>query len=443
MSIEGIYRRYHQVLYRYCLAIVGNPEDAQDALQNTMIKAMRALEGEKRQIKLRPWLYRIAHNESIDLLRKRRPTEEIDAEAFEGGPSAAETAEARERLRALMTDLGELPDRQRGALTMREMAGLSFGQIGAAFDTSPAVARQTVYEARLGLREMSEGRDMACAEVCRVLSDGDGRIVRRRDIRAHLRSCPACRAFRDDIAGRQRDFAAIAPLPAIAAAGLLRGILASGAGASGAGLAGGAGVGAGGAVATSAVVKSAATVAVVAAVGAGAADRGGLIDVPLPGEGKAPKAQTSEPGGGAGGSREEASGGRAAAEERRRERRARKDRRSGAPGRAASRQSRGRGKNGKNAHRGRRGLPAASRHGQQTAAAHRATRGGRSAQHAPVAPQPRAPPSHAQLNSKSNSAQSSPAPPTPGPVGPDKPEPSASQPSNPVDDGTPRDGGAR
>ncbi len=85
MSFAAIYRRYHQDLYRYCLAIVGNPEDAQDALQNTMVKVLRALPGEKREIKLKPWLYRIAHNESIELLRRRRPTEEIDAELTAAG----------------------------------------------------------------------------------------------------------------------------------------------------------------------------------------------------------------------------------------------------------------------------------------------------------------------------------------------------------------------
>jgi RNA polymerase sigma factor (sigma-70 family) len=283
VSFEAIYRRYHQALYRYCLAILGNPEDAQDALQNTMVKAMRALPGEKRKIDLKPWLYRVAHNESVDLLRKRRPAEEMDVELAAAGPGAAEAAETRERLRGLIDDLGELPDRQRGALVMRELSGLSFEQIGAAFDTSAAVARQTVYEARLSLREMEEGREMSCEHVMHTLSNADGRIVRRRDIRAHLRACPDCRAFREGIAGRRRDLAALAPLPAVASAGLFRGLLAGGGSASGAGagagVAGSVGAGAGKVVATSAVVKSAATVAVVAAVGIGAADRGGLIHV--------------------------------------------------------------------------------------------------------------------------------------------------------------------
>src|ERR1051326_7578257 len=71
-AFAAIFRRYHQEIYRFCLSILGNAEDARDALQNTMVKALQALPGEERQIELRPWLYRVAHNESIDLVRKRR-----------------------------------------------------------------------------------------------------------------------------------------------------------------------------------------------------------------------------------------------------------------------------------------------------------------------------------------------------------------------------------
>ena len=68
-----LYQRHHQSLFRYCRAILGDAEDAADALQNTMAAALRALPGERREIRLKPWLYRIAHNESISLLRRRSP----------------------------------------------------------------------------------------------------------------------------------------------------------------------------------------------------------------------------------------------------------------------------------------------------------------------------------------------------------------------------------
>jgi len=281
-AFAAIFDRYHQPLYRYCLAIVGDPQDAQDALQNTMVKVLRALPGEERRIELKPWLYRIAHNESIELLRRRRETRQLDPELAAPGSGLAAEAASRERLRQLIGDLEQLPQRQRGVLVMRELGGLEFAEIGTALGTSAAVARQTLYEARQSLRQMDEGREMSCEAVTRALSDGDGRVARRRDLRAHLNGCADCRRFRDEIEGRERDLAALSPLPAIAAAGILQGLL-GGHGAMG-GLAGALGGGAAKSLGASAALKGAATVAVVATIGVGVADRGGLIDAGLPGD---------------------------------------------------------------------------------------------------------------------------------------------------------------
>jgi RNA polymerase sigma factor (sigma-70 family) len=292
-AFAAIFSRYHQPLYRFCMAIVGNPEDAQDVLQNTMIKVLRALPGEEREIELKPWLYRIAHNEAIDLLRRRRETRPLDAEQAAPGYGLAEDAATRERLRRLLADLRELPERQREVLVMRELAGLEFEEIGAALDTSDAVARQTLYEARQSLHQMEEGREMSCDDVTRALSDGDGRVIRRRDVRAHLRSCAGCRAFREEIKGRQRDLAAISPLPAAAVAGMVQGLV-GGSGASGGGVAAALGGGAAKTISASAAAKGVATVAVAAAVGAGAADRTGVIHLGLPGEGGSQSSQSSQ-----------------------------------------------------------------------------------------------------------------------------------------------------
>ena len=297
-ALEKIYREYHQPLYRFCLAIVGNPQDAQDALQNTMVKMLRALPGEKRSIALKPWLYRIAHNESIDLLRRRRPDVSLQASEPQPGEDLAVQLEMRQRLRHLIADLSALPERQRQTLLMREAAGLSFDEIGTALQTSSAVARQTLYEARLGLRQMDAGREMKCEAVTKALSDGDGRVRRRRDIRAHLRDCSHCRGFAEEIDSRSDALAAISPLPAVAATAMLHGLLGGGA-AGGAAAGAGAGAGTGGigglvggaavkSVGTATLLKGVAAVAVVAAIGVGAADRAGLIQSGGNSESKAP-----------------------------------------------------------------------------------------------------------------------------------------------------------
>jgi RNA polymerase sigma factor (sigma-70 family) len=310
-AFAAIFRRHEQDLYRYCVAILGDPEDAQDALQNAMVKALRALPGESREIALKPWLYRIAHNEAIELRRRERPSGPFTEDLPAPGTSLEESAADRERLRALLDDLGRLPERHRGALVMRELGGLDFEQIGAALETTPAAARQVLYEARRGLREMADGREMACEKVMETVSAADGRVSRRRAIRAHLRDCQDCRAFAAEIEGRRQALAGIAPLPAAAAAALLKGALgsvggaAAGGGAAAIGSATPAGLGAAAGAATKAggaatLVKATLGVAAIVAVGTVAADRGHLPV--LSGGDEAPAAVGDGPSGGEGGS---------------------------------------------------------------------------------------------------------------------------------------------
>ncbi|MDQ6749588.1 MAG: RNA polymerase sigma factor [Actinomycetota bacterium] len=272
-AFAALYQRYHQPLYRYCRSMLRDDADAQDALQSAFAGALVALRRDQRDAPLRPWLYRIAHNEAISLLRRRRPE---DAFSEGSGPasasaSAQDVAEERARLALLLADLRELPERQRGALVMRELSGLSHEDAALALGISVGAAKQTVFEARRSLAEFSEGRAMACEEICRTVSDGDGRALRSRRVRAHLRDCAGCAAFAAAIPARAADLRALAPpLPGVAAAGLLARIIGGGSG-HGSGGAGGAvaataGKSAGMALATKAVAGAA--LIATAAVGA-------------------------------------------------------------------------------------------------------------------------------------------------------------------------------
>jgi RNA polymerase sigma factor (sigma-70 family) len=235
-AFAAIYERYHQTIYRYCHSILHHSEDAADALQNTMVKAMRALEGHDRDIALKPWLFRIAHNEAISLVRRRRPTASIESVEGPLAPSVDEDAATRERLGQLVSDLRELPERQRGALLMRELAGLEFGEIAQAFDVSPAAAKQTVYEARTALHEYVEGRRMLCRDAREALSAGDRRMLRGRKLSAHMRDCAGCLDFEELMRLRRRDVAALAPtISAAGSAAVLNGILGGGGGSAGGG----------------------------------------------------------------------------------------------------------------------------------------------------------------------------------------------------------------
>lgn len=262
-AFAEIFERHHQVVYRYCRSILGNEEDAADALQSTMAAVLRGLDGETREIALKPWLFRIAHNESLSLIRRRRPDSELHEDsALAAAGSPERQALQSERLRQLVDDVQALPDRQRGALVMRELSGLEYAQIGAAFGVAEGAARQAVHEARTMLHEIGEGRAMACADVRELISARDGRLLRGRKIRAHLRTCSGCEEFRAAIGQRGAALAAVAPpLPAVIGASILQGLLGGGSG--------GGGVAVGGASATSvsAAAGSATTAKSLAGVG--------------------------------------------------------------------------------------------------------------------------------------------------------------------------------
>jgi RNA polymerase sigma factor (sigma-70 family) len=267
-AFATIYERHHHELYRYCRSILGDDSDAQDALQDTMLKVLRALPGERRELALKPWLYRIAHNEAISVLRRRAGEAPIDEVGDVQDTHEGDTA-TRERLRTLVSDLAQLPERQRSALVMRELSGLSYREIGAALDSSSAAAKQAVYEAREGLQALNEGREMECEAARRSISARDRRILRGRKLRAHLRSCDGCRTFELAIRSRRADLAALAPpFEAGAAAALLDGIIGEGGGTGGGGLLGLL-TGTAGKMAAGSAAMKASVAAVTVAVGVG------------------------------------------------------------------------------------------------------------------------------------------------------------------------------
>ena len=226
-AFAAVYERHHQALYRYCRSILRHEEDAQDALQSTMARAFAALQDEQRDFDIKPWLFRIAHNEAISILRKRRATTELDD--IPVLTDLDDQVSEREELRLLQMDLADLPDRQRAALVLRELNGLSHAEIAVVLETSAANVKQTIYEARTALFSAREGREMPCDDVRRMLSDGDGRVLRGRGLRAHLRSCAGCRLFQADIKQREKRLALLAPpLPTAGAAALLAEILGGG-----------------------------------------------------------------------------------------------------------------------------------------------------------------------------------------------------------------------
>jgi RNA polymerase sigma factor (sigma-70 family) len=233
-----LYRRFDGPLHGYCLSIVKHPEDARDVLQSAWMKALMALRAQSRKAPVRPWLFRIVHNEAIDTIRRRRGEQPLhEAHQRGAGAGADEEAAGREQVAEVVADLRALPEGQRAALVMREWAALEYEEIALALATSEGNARQLVFSARNGLVESRTGRSQSCDAIRLELAGADGRRLRNRRIRSHLECCDACRAFSTENRDRRRA-AAAALLPwAPAAPDLLCGLV--GGGATAGGVAGG------------------------------------------------------------------------------------------------------------------------------------------------------------------------------------------------------------
>jgi RNA polymerase sigma factor (sigma-70 family) len=248
-AFAEIFARYNAPLVRYCRGILLDDDAAQDAAQNALAAALRALQaGRSTPRVLGPWLYRIAQREAFDISRRRR--REAAARQHDGPDgedallsiAAPNDERVRERLRDLIGDLARLPLRQRSALLLRELSGLGYGDIAVALETTPDAARQSVMEARLALVDAGAGRQDSCGDVRALLDSGDRRRLRGRRVRSHLSDCTGCRDFAASLDTRRHDLALLFPLgPALVSGG---GALAAVTGGSVA--AGGAGVAAGG-----------------------------------------------------------------------------------------------------------------------------------------------------------------------------------------------------
>jgi RNA polymerase sigma-70 factor (ECF subfamily) len=175
---------YRRELQLHCYRILGGVQDAEDAVQETLLSAWRALESFEERSSLRAWLYRIATNRCLNMLRDsaRRPTDGAGAqtgpraapeptrygewlwlepypdELLEGLPDAAPGPDARYETReavtlAFLTALHRLPPRQRATLVLRDVLGYSAGEVADMLDTTPTSVNSALVRARATVEE--------------------------------------------------------------------------------------------------------------------------------------------------------------------------------------------------------------------------------------------------------------------------------------------------
>ena len=121
--------RYKGMLYSMACRLMKDRGRAEDAAQESFIKAWAALPGFKGESKFSSWLYRICYNTCISELRKKRPEVELDEAMGVGVEGPAEEFRNRDIQAVIQEEVGRLPDDYRAALTLFHFSGLSYDEI--------------------------------------------------------------------------------------------------------------------------------------------------------------------------------------------------------------------------------------------------------------------------------------------------------------------------
>ena len=274
-AFDVIVDRYQTRLLGFCRQMLGSTEDAEDVLQEVFVNAYRAMLADNRAINLKPWLYRIARNRSLNHLRrpKAEARESMDMVPMVDAGSTAEKVHNREEFRQLLQDVTKLPETQRAALLLREIDAMSYEEIAEAMETTVPAVKSLLVRARISLAEASQSRMLTCGEVKVELAEAaEGLTKVSGPVRRHVKDCEGCAAFRKQLKSDSKVLAMIMPIgPIIALKAALLAKLGIG-GAGTVGTAGSTALGGAGSVAAGSAAAGAA-----AAGGAGAASGIGAL----------------------------------------------------------------------------------------------------------------------------------------------------------------------
>jgi len=194
-------------LHRYCARLMGSVIDGEDVVQDTFARALVALDESEEMPQLRPWLFRIAHNRALDLLRSRavrmaEPMEAASDVADEANPDPMELLMRQEAVETAVSRFAELPLMQRSVLILKDVLDEPLKDIAELLDLTVDAVKAHLARGRARLREinaraatLAEARP-ASAAVARYVAlfnarNWDGlRALLADDVRLHQSTYP-------------------------------------------------------------------------------------------------------------------------------------------------------------------------------------------------------------------------------------------------------------
>lgn len=172
-AFARLVERYGQSLYRLCYGLLGHPEEAADAVQESFARAYQALGRFDCTRPFAPWLYRISANYCRDRLRRRRrglTSLDSVAEVADSGPGPAESVGQRDEAARIRAAVAGLPDGYRELVVMAHLQQVPLSEIAAAYDLTLTVVKNRLFRARQMLRKRLEhptAKSDKLGDVCR------------------------------------------------------------------------------------------------------------------------------------------------------------------------------------------------------------------------------------------------------------------------------------
>lgn len=159
-AMSRLVSEYQQPVFNAAYRILGNLDDAADATQTVFLKVFEHLADYDQKFKFFSWVYRIAINESLNQVKKRRAQESLDEGQASPWKGPAETLDAKRVAKSVQDAMMQLNDDYRTVVVLKHISGCSYQQIGEILQLPEKTVKSRLYTARQLLKKTLEDNDI-------------------------------------------------------------------------------------------------------------------------------------------------------------------------------------------------------------------------------------------------------------------------------------------